>query len=250
MLRREFLGTAGMAIGATALSSASLPAAAKEDTLQPIGASDWSALRELFPLTRDYIHLSTFLLTSHPAQVSREIEKHRRAFDENPADYLHEHYRSIDMQIAQSAANYMGGDWTQIALTDSTTMGSAMVYSGLQVNPGDEMLQTTHDHYSTDMSLSHKAERSGAVVKRVALYDNPAEVSVAQCQQRLKQGITNKTRVVAVTWVQSYIRSAEQREILLQLDRARATLANDHASPTYQQINLCYANLFRMWADA
>ncbi|MEH6635876.1 MAG: aminotransferase class V-fold PLP-dependent enzyme [Halioglobus sp.] len=203
MLRREFLGSAGMAIGATALSSASLPAVAKEDTLQPIGASDWPALRDMFPLTRDYIHLSTFLLTSHPAPVSREIEKHRRAFDENPADYLHEHYRSIDMQIAQSAANYMGGDWTQIALTDSTTMGSAMVYSGLQVNPGDEMLQTTHDHYSTDMSLSHKAERSGAVVKRVALYDNPAEVSVAQCQQRLKQGITNKTRVVAVTWVHS-----------------------------------------------
>ena len=99
----------------------------------------------------DYIHLSTFLLASHPAPVSREIEKHRRAFDENPADYLHEHYRSIDTQIAQSAANYMGGDWTQIALTDSTTMGSAMVYSGLQIDSGDEMLQTTHDHYSTDM---------------------------------------------------------------------------------------------------
>jgi PKHD-type hydroxylase len=57
-------------------------------------------------------------------------------------------------------------------------------------------------------------------------------------------------RLVAVTWVQSHIRHAEQREILLQLDQARAALAGDNASPTYQKINLCYANLLRMWADA
>ncbi|MCP4332841.1 MAG: hypothetical protein GY785_09315 [Gammaproteobacteria bacterium] len=25
---------------------------------------------------------------------------------------------------------------------------------------------------------------------------------------------------------------------------------SDNASPTYQKINLCYANLFRMWAEA
>jgi selenocysteine lyase/cysteine desulfurase len=203
MRRREFLSTAGVAIGAAAAATPSLLSASTEDSHQPAGAADWQGLRDIFPLTRKYIHLSTFLLTSHPAPVSREIERHRRAFDENPADYLHQHYRTIDMQIAQSAANYMGGEWSQIALTDSTTMGLAMVYSGLKVSPGDEMLQTVHDHYSTDMSLAHKAQRSGAVVKRVALYDNPSEVSVEQCQQRLRQGITNKTRVVAVTWVHS-----------------------------------------------
>jgi selenocysteine lyase/cysteine desulfurase len=203
MRRREFLTTTGMAIGATAVATPSLLAASVDDIYQPVGAADWQGLRNMFPLTHKYIHLSTFLLTSHPAPVSREIEKHRQAFDKNPADYLHQHYRTIDMQIAQSAANYMGGEWSQIALTDSTTMGLAMVYSGLKVSPGDEMLQTVHDHYSTDMSLAHKAQRSGAVVKRVTLYDNPSEVSVEQCQQRLKQGITKKTRVIAVTWVHS-----------------------------------------------
>jgi selenocysteine lyase/cysteine desulfurase len=203
MLRRDFLSTAGVAIGAAALSSPSVNAAATKDSNGTVAAADWSALRQLFPLTPDYIHLSSFLLASHPTPVSREIEKHRRGFDENPADYLHEHYRSIDIEIAQSAANYMGGKWSQIALTDSTTMGLAMVYNGLQVNPGDELLQTVHDHYSTDMSLAHKAERSGAVVKRIALYDNAADVSVEQCQQRLEQGITKKTRVIAVTWVHS-----------------------------------------------
>lgn len=203
MRRREFLSNAGIAIGAAALAAPSAAETETESAPRDIAAGDWTALRNMFPLTRDYIHLSTFLLASHPEPVSREIEKHRREFDKNPADYLHAHNRTIDIQIAQSAAGYMGGKWTDIVLTDSTTMGLAMVYSGLQVNPGDELLQTVHDHYSTDMSLAHKAERSGAVVKRVALYDEPFEVSAEQCQQRLKEGITEKTRVVAVTWVHS-----------------------------------------------
>ena len=143
MLRREFLGTTGIAMGLTALSAPTLLNASTQNTPQTVEAADWSTLRDMFPLTRDYIHLATFLLASHPTPVAREIEKHRLALDKNPAGYLREHYRTIDRQIAESAASYMGGDWTEIALTDSTTMGSAMVYSSLQVNPGDEMLMAS-----------------------------------------------------------------------------------------------------------
>ena len=60
-----------------------------------------------------------------------------------------------------------------------------------------------HDHYSTDMSLAHRANRTGAQVKRIALYDQPSRVSVADVQTRLRDAITDKTRVVAATWVHS-----------------------------------------------
>ncbi len=205
MRRREFLGGAGVALGATALAARAVAADAADAaaTAATPAPADWKALRDLFPLTHDYVHLATFLLASHPAPVARAIEEHRRGLDDNPADYLHAHDARIDKQVAEAAAAYMGGDWSQIALTDSTTMGLAMVYSGIQVEPGDELLQTVHDHYSTDMSLAHKARRSGAVVRQVALYDSPAETSVAQCTERLRAAITDRTKVVAVTWVHS-----------------------------------------------
>ena len=41
----------------------------------------------------------------------------------------------------------------QYALTDSTTMGIATMYGGLDLRPGDEVLTTTHDFYSTEDSL-------------------------------------------------------------------------------------------------
>ena len=46
----------------------------------------------------------------------------------------------------------------------------------------------------------------------------------------------------------------QKREILIQLNQAKTLLAEevsgDSQSESYQKINLCYANLFRMWADA
>ena len=61
--------------------------------------------------------------------------------------------------------------------------------------------------------------------------------------------VTQGERLVAITWVQSHIRHADQREILIQLDQAREALAENPGSHVHHQINLCYANLFRMWAE-
>jgi selenocysteine lyase/cysteine desulfurase len=203
MLRREFLGAAGLALGATAYASGSSIAAAATPDSGAIEAGDWVALRNLFPLTRDYIQLSTFLLASHPKPVSDEIDRHRRGLDENPSDYWHEHFETIDGEVSAAAARYMGGQGRQIALTDSTTMGLGLVYSGLKLRPGDEILQTTHDHYSTDLSLANRAERTGAKVRRISLYEDPATISEDSIVSNLQKSISDSTQVVAVTWVHS-----------------------------------------------
>lgn len=205
MLRRQFLSALGISVGASIFAPvvASKAASSVNNTSGNIKQGDWKALRALFPLTRDYIQLSTFLLASHPKPVTDAIEKHRRGFDENPSDYWHHHYQTIDGEISNAAAQYMGGKAEHIALTDSTTMGLGLIYSGLQLQEGDEILQTVHDHYSTDLSLALRAKRTGAKVRRIALYEEPSRVSVADIQKRLRNAITSDTKVVAATWVHS-----------------------------------------------
>jgi len=61
--------------------------------------------------------------------------------------------------------------------------------------------------------------------------------------------VTAGERLVALSWVQSLVRRADQREILVELDRARQALAPPENAATLQRIDLCYANLFRMWAE-
>ncbi|WP_166425588.1 aminotransferase class V-fold PLP-dependent enzyme [Paraglaciecola sp. 20A4] len=205
MLRREFLNGFGLSVGASLLiPSTALNAQTTEVVASsPIQPGDWSALRNLFPLTRKYIQLSTFLLASHPKPVADAIERHRIAFDENPSDYWHQHFETIDYEICAAAGQYMGCNARNIALTDSTTMGLSLVYSGLQLQPNDEILQTVHDHYSTDMSLAYRAQRTGAKINRIALYTDPARVNTDDIVQRMKAAITRNTRVFAATWVHS-----------------------------------------------
>ena len=205
MLRRQFLNGLAVSVSASLLASKNLLAGTQAPINESytIAPADWTALRNLFPLTKKYIQLSTFLLSSHPKPVADAIEMHRRGLDENPADYWHHRFRTIENDIAKVAAEYIGGQPQNIALTDSTTMGLAMIYSGLKLEPGDEILQSVHDHYSTDMSLAHRAKRTGAKVRRIALYDNPSQVSISEVTKRLKARINKNTRVVATTWVHS-----------------------------------------------
>ena len=92
---------------------------------------------------------------------------------------------------------------SQYALTDSTTMGIAMMYGGLTLREDDEVLTTTHDFFSTEDALRLLELRTGAKVTRVDLYDDPAAATVDDMTKRLLDAVTPKTRVVALTWVHS-----------------------------------------------
>lgn len=110
--------------------------------------ADWASLRDLFALSREHVHLATFLLASHPKPVAEAIERHRQGFDVNPAEYFYMNASEMDEAIPTAAAAYMGGRPDQIAMTDSTTMGLAMVAGGLVLRPDDEILHSEHDHYA------------------------------------------------------------------------------------------------------
>lgn len=147
--------------------------------------------------------MATFLLASHPRPVAEAIEAHRRGFDEDPATYWHDRFLTAEPEQRAAAARYLGADPDHIALTGSTTMGLAMIYGGLRLGPDDEILTTPHGHYATLMSLQQRAERDGATVRQVTLYDDPATASVDAIVGALQRAVTDRTRVIAVTWVHS-----------------------------------------------
>lgn len=200
--RRSFLVRTGLALGATVLAGGFPRAAADQSSAQ--GAFDrWDEVRAQFPLSRDLIHLAGFFLASHPTPVRQAIERHRAGLDADPIGYWFEQEAQQEASILRAAADYLGVDPTDIALTDSTTMGLGLLYGGLRLQEGQEILTTTHDHYSTEVSLRLRAERTGARVRQIPLYRSLTTVSRDELVESLLTGITPSTRVVAVTWVHS-----------------------------------------------
>jgi isopenicillin-N epimerase len=208
MTRRDFLVRTGLFLGAGALAGEiPLSVAKAGEGTRPAspgaGLESWEGVRGQFRVTRDLIHLSGFYLASHPTPVREAIERHRQGLDANPIGYILANEERLEGEVLRAASDYLGVNPTDIALTDSTTMGLGLLYGGLKLRPGQEILTTLHDHYSTEMSLRFRAERTGAEVRTIPLYRRLDQVSREEIVASLVAAIRPQTRIVDITWVHS-----------------------------------------------
>jgi selenocysteine lyase/cysteine desulfurase len=209
--RRAFIGAtagAGLAVAGCGFGSGGddgAPAPRRAAAKRPLDPRDWNSVRAQFELDPDYLHFTTYVLGAHAAPVREAIERHRRGFDRNPRMYLEENEGAMDSEMPAAVARFIGSAPEQIALTDSTTMGLAIVYSGFRLGERDEVLTSVHDHYATHEALRMRAERSGARVRQIELYppERPETASADAIVAAVRDGITASTRLVALTWVHS-----------------------------------------------
>jgi isopenicillin-N epimerase len=200
--RRTLLVRTGAALAATGLGAFSdLEDVAAAPELE--AALDWADIRRQFRLAPGWTHLGGLLLASHPTPVRRAIERHRRALDANPVHYLHDRGPTLEADVLRAAGAYLRARPSDIALTDSTTMGLGLLYNGLELRSGDEVLTTTHDFFATHDALRLKAARTGASVRRVTLYRNAARATQDEIVSTLVGAVGPRTRAIALTWVHS-----------------------------------------------
>ena len=204
--RRSFLMNTGVA----AIAAGTISAAGQNSVLKPTTETavnvlqTWANVREQFDkISRDYIHLSSFFLASHPRAVREAIEKYRQAIDDNPFLFVEQNIMQMPGRIQSAVAEYTGGKPEEIALTNSTTMGLAFIYQGLPLKAGQEILTTAHDHFVHHEAIRLAANRSGASVKKIELFDYSSSVSEEDIVSRIKKAMTPKTRAVGITWVHS-----------------------------------------------
>jgi len=209
--RRKFL-QAGGALAIAAATPGRLLAALEQSSstnLKPVPGMGWDEVRKQFPLDPHLLHFSSFFIASHPRPVRTAIEDYRREIDANPFEavdhrmFTEDETSNIQFRIREAAASYLGGTRDHVAITTSTTMGLGLVYHGLRLKSGDDLLLTTHDHFVHHESARLAAARVGATVRRIPLYQRGADVSVGTVVERIRGAIKPATRVVGVTWVHS-----------------------------------------------
>jgi len=206
--RRQFMGLAGAALLGPRYGAGKLPVAAAA----PANASmdKWARVRAEFEQDPAYLNFTGFLLAPHPRPVREAIAAHRDALDKNAAVVIENQMElsragkdTLNFAPCTAAARFLAAQPEEFALTDSTTMGLGLVYSGFQIGAGKEVLTTVHDHYSTHEALRLRAVRDGVKVRKMTLYAQPSKVSVEEIIGNLKREIGADTRVVAATWVHS-----------------------------------------------
>jgi len=205
--RRDFLITGSLSLAAGTFSPL-LAKGEKTKPSTPADFKDWQTVRQQFELAPDYIHLALFFLASHPRPVREAIEQYREKIDANPlitvdSAVFESTNENIPQQVCRTIASYIGGNPQDIALTQNTTTGLALLYHGLPLREGDEVVTTTHDHYVHHESIRLATGRCGATCRKIPLFDSYNAISPDEIAERIRKAIGPKTRAVGVTWVHS-----------------------------------------------
>src|SRR5437667_6364546 len=199
--RRSFLVTGSLAAGALATVKPFAAKAAAPEDLQ-----DWSVIRQQFDLDPAYVHLGLFYLTSHPRPVRAAIESYRKLLDANPfltveRGLFETAERNLPLRVITAIGKYIGADPQDIALTQNTTTGLSLIYHGLPLKSGDEIVTTIHDHYVHHEAIRLATERNGASWRKIPLWDAWSSISADGIVDHIRREIRPNTRVVGVTWV-------------------------------------------------
>jgi len=101
---------------------------------------------------------------------------------------------STFLEVRRSIASGFGCDPDELVVTHNTTDGLCKVLAGLNLRAGDEIVTTTHEHFTPNAALALVRDRYGVVVRRVAL-----PVGDDQCAEDYPElfeaQVTDKTRL-------------------------------------------------------
>ncbi|MBK1720882.1 Fe2+-dependent dioxygenase [Thiocystis violacea] len=125
----------------------------------------------------------------------------------------------------------------------------------------DPIMGSTGPRFRTDVSMTiflnpPEAYAGGELVVRTPFGEQrvklPAGHAVIYPSASLHQvaEVQSGERLVALTWIQSYVRDPAKRELLYELNLAREHLLKEApGSETTGHVDRSYANLLRMWSD-
>lgn len=178
-------------------------AAALTETAHWLNASNDESLfrliRQSLLLPEELVYLNTGSLGPATRQVLDTVSAASHELESNPVGNNWGPLGQRMEAVRQQVANFIGAEREEIILTRNTTEGINLIGSCLDLQTGDEILTTDHEHGGGENGLFYLAETKGAIVRKVEMPF--AAESPEQIVEIVRKGITARTRVVMLSHV-------------------------------------------------
>ena len=155
---------------------------------------------ESFGLDPDILHLNHGAFGVAPVAVRQAAAAWRDRAERNPHRFNRVEVPGLIAAARERAAGFLGVDPSRAAWVRNVSEGVSAVLGSLRLEPGDELVTSTHGYGAVRNALSHHAARAGARVVEAAFPvgaedDVIAAAYAAACSPR--------TRLVAVDRITS-----------------------------------------------
>lgn len=229
MNRKTFL-TRALA-GATAVSlspfgSLRAGVVSDESPLQGLSAldlTDWSQVRELFPLTHDRVYFNTGGLgpPSYPVLEAMRDQALRQAT-------TGENHHSLFAEVRATTARFFGASPNEIAFNRNASEGNSIIAAGLDLKRGDEVIFESHAHPGGSFPWMVRQKEDGIRVRIFEPDSRRPETNL----ERILDLVNERTRVIQVSHitaptgilfdVEAIAREARKRGIWFHIDGAQS----------------------------
>ena len=154
---------------------------------------DWSALRDVFPLLRNFAYLDLGRKAPLPIYAKEAAD----AWFQDTFDTAGEDAFSMSSveETRTAVANTFGAPPDQIALIKNTSEGINIVGAGFPWVAGDNVVITEHEHENNTFPWRHLADQGVEI--RFAEPDDDGCVRLAGYER----AVDERTRILAVAWV-------------------------------------------------
>jgi selenocysteine lyase/cysteine desulfurase len=159
----------------------------------------YALVRQELLLDKDLVYLNTGSLGPSPKLVVDKVHEVVHQLERNP---VINNWGTLGKEmeaVREKAANFLNAERDEIILTRNTTEGLNLVGSSLNLNKGDEILTTNHEHGGGEVGIEFMAAKSGASLRKITM-PLPAE-SKEQIIQLIKSSIKPNTRVLLLSHV-------------------------------------------------
>jgi selenocysteine lyase/cysteine desulfurase len=156
----------------------------------------WDALREYYMFREGLIMMNNGTVGPMPEPVFNTLVKYFKVQCEQPCDVYNTFSTRVEV-VRAKLAGFIGASPDEVVLTHNTTEGMNFVASGLDLEPGDEIVMSNMEHPGGINPWKLKAARYGIEIKEVPIGLPPAGVD--ELVDAFEGAITRRTRVISVS---------------------------------------------------
>ncbi len=157
--------------------------------------SIWKRVRREFALNPGLVHFNCGSIGAMPRVVVDAVCDHIRRSETNP--YNGTFVNAVE--VREKAAEFLGAEIDEVALTRNTTEGMDCVATGLHLQAGDEVLTTNHEHGGGMICWQYLAKHHGVSMNYLKL---PKIIDSAdQILNLIEQNLTERTRVCSLSHI-------------------------------------------------
>jgi selenocysteine lyase/cysteine desulfurase len=181
------------------VADAGKAAAGKKPGALAMDESYWASIQEAFEVDRTLINLNNGGCSPAPAHVLDQMIRDVRFSNEIP---VYQMWTILEPRIEscrRELAVEFGCDPEEMAITRNASESLENLIFGIDLKPGDEVIQTNQNYPRMITSWAQRARREGIVVKQVSFPVPPPSASAVV--DAFRKAITPKTRVIEVTHI-------------------------------------------------